>query len=495
VHRVQTNLDEQGGVDMEDALIAGADLFVPEGADDVKDFYSVGEFERKITLPDWTGAVCTHLAALIRATGPMEKTLIFCVNMDHALDVRQQLQNRFADLGIADYAVRIVSEEHDAASQLADFADPTKRTPVIVTTVDLLSTGVDIPPVRNVVFIKPVGSVVMFKQIVGRGTRLDETTHKEWFRIIDYTNATRLFDDWDRPAGEQGELPPRPWSAVIKLEVLDAVTSDPVTGAWAIAVAAPNEQVQLKLEGDYLVARDLPETAIEVHVGAYDHRTRIVRLPAAPVSEAQVAVVELRASAERAELIILKGVQVEIASEVIITVDAAGRHMTVDEYLAYAKGKTIELIPHLGELRKAWLEDQPRSKLLHDLEEFGVLIDLGADLYKVHDADGYDVLGHLAFGRPLVRKDERVEAFHNHNSNWLAGQPPERQAVIFGLLDAYRSGGIGQLQRRVLQLDRFERFGGVRGVIQLFGGTAGFDELIIELKRRLYPNGKEVAAA
>jgi len=380
VHKVNTNLNQAGGVNVEDAVIAGADLFVPEGTAELKTFYSITEFEQKISLPDWTQRICEHLAATLNAGDPMDKTIVFCVNMDHALDVRQQLQNHFAHLGYSDYAVRIDSEEPYSTALLEDFRDPYRKSPVVATTVDLLSTGVDIPSVRNIVFIKPVGSVVLFKQIVGRGTRLDPVTDKTWFRIIDYTNATRLFDDWDRPLGEPEELPPKPWEGAIRLQAIDSDTTDRVQGAWAIAVAAPNEQVQFTRHGEELVANAIPELAVTVHVGATNYNTRQVRLLATKSDETELAVIELRPIKEHAQRIVLTGIQVEIANEVILTVDATGQQMTVSEYLAYAKGALQQHLENLGDLRLTWLNPDQRMQLLSDLEQQGVHLGLVADL-------------------------------------------------------------------------------------------------------------------
>ena len=119
--------------------------------------------------------------------------------MDHAEQVRDALNKLNADLNVANYAVRIVSEEADAKTLLEKFQAVEKPTPVIATTVDLLTTGVDAPSVRNIVFFKSVASPTVFKQMVGRGSRLCEDTDKYWFRIIDYTGATELFDEWDAP--------------------------------------------------------------------------------------------------------------------------------------------------------------------------------------------------------------------------------------------------------------------------------------------------------
>lgn len=493
VHRVNTNLDQAGGVNVEDAVIAGADLFVPEGAEELKPFYSVTEFEQKISLPDWTERICQHLAATLSASDPMEKTIVFCVNMDHALDVRQLLQNHFAHLGYSDYAVRIVSEEPYTTSLLEDFRDPYRQAPVVATTVDLLSTGVDIPSVRNIVFIKPVGSVVVFKQTVGRGTRLDPVTQKTWFRIIDYTGATRLFDDWDRPLGEPEELPPKPWEGVVRLQVIDSDTTERVPSAWAIAVAAPNEQVQFGVQGEELVARELPELSLSVHVGAPNYNARRVRLLATAEDEAELAVVELRPVKEAGERIVLAGVEVDIATETILTVDATGQQMTVAEYLAYTKGALQERLESPEDLRVTWLDPGHRKQLVSELEHEGVHLSLVADLQGTHDADGHDVIKHLAFSGPLVRRAERVDAFLNHNGDWLAQLPKEKRAIVLELADAYRDGGIDQLDRQILRLDRFAQFGGAVGVIKTLGGSAALDTLLRELQERLYPPLKEAA--
>src|SRR5574337_420344 len=126
----------------------------------------------------------------------MEKTMIFCVTQEHARLVASHLQDRFSHLGYDNYAVAITSEEVDAEDDYINFQDSEKKTPVVATTVDLLSTGVDVPSVKNIVFMKPIASKIVFKQIVGRGSRIDKLTGKYEFRIIDYSNATRLFDEW-----------------------------------------------------------------------------------------------------------------------------------------------------------------------------------------------------------------------------------------------------------------------------------------------------------
>lgn len=143
VHKVRTSVDKEG-LHVQDAQRQGVEIYVPEGTD-LRDTYRTPQFEREITLPDRTKTLVAHLAGLLRRFGPTEKTMIFCVDMDHARLVARLLQNEFAYLGYADYAVPIISEEGEAKVWLKRFQDSDRKTPVVATTAELLSTGVDVP--------------------------------------------------------------------------------------------------------------------------------------------------------------------------------------------------------------------------------------------------------------------------------------------------------------------------------------------------------------
>jgi type I restriction enzyme R subunit len=241
VHRTLTNFTRDGLV-IEDQTAQGAQLDVPVGAD-VQDRYDMPEFERKITMPDHVRKLCEHLNKLLHQYGRMEKTMVFCVNMDHALQVTEELNRLNADLNVPDYSVRIVSEEGATGKALLEkFQNTEMQLPAVATTVDLLTTGVDAPSVRNIVFMKPIASVVTFKQIVGRGSRLCPDTEKFWFRVIDYTNATRLFDDWDRPTEppEGGAKTEAPFTCTVTGTVTDAETGQPLQGAHVFLQTGPN---------------------------------------------------------------------------------------------------------------------------------------------------------------------------------------------------------------------------------------------------------------
>jgi len=242
VHRIRTNVDRDG-LHIQEALEHGAEVFVPEGAD-LREDYLTPQFEREIRLPDRTAAMAEHLARLLRRFGPMHKTMVFCVDIEHAQEVARQLNNAFADLGHGDdYAVAIVSEEGEQGRRrLQQFQDSDKLLPVVATTAELLSTGVDVPSARNIVFMKTLSSPILFKQIMGRGSRVDPDTGKLWFRIIDYTGATRLLDPkWDRPpSAQEGPRDDRPRTASLAGSVRLAESGELLVGASVALVVAPN---------------------------------------------------------------------------------------------------------------------------------------------------------------------------------------------------------------------------------------------------------------
>ena len=171
------------------------DLFgkeIPEG------LYTTNDFERVVSLLNRTEAAAKHLTEYLHRTDRWAKTVVFCVDQEHADQMRRALHNANADLTRQhpNYVVRIVSDEGGIGrGYLSDFADTEMDVPVIATTSEMLSTGVDLPTVRNVVLFRPIGSIALFKQMIGRGTRLFPDEDKLSFDIIDYAGATALFAD------------------------------------------------------------------------------------------------------------------------------------------------------------------------------------------------------------------------------------------------------------------------------------------------------------
>ncbi|MEM4406893.1 MAG: carboxypeptidase regulatory-like domain-containing protein [Candidatus Methanomethylicaceae archaeon] len=278
---------------IKDALYQGAQFYIPEEAD-LKEIYTLEDFEREIVLPDRTARICDHLANLLRTFGPKQRTMVFCVNMEHAAMVAKELQNRFADLGYPDYAVRIVSEEPEVRELYERFRDSDKPTPVVATTVDLLTTGVDVPSVHNIVLIKPIASKVVFKQIIGRGSRIDPNTNKYFFRIIDYVNATRLLDDWDYPEmAEPAKMVEGPFDISISGLVVDAESQMPLANVKVVAQIGPNMQRIARTADDgRFVLNELPHSPITLHISGTGFRSKQMTITPSP---GLFVVIELRA--------------------------------------------------------------------------------------------------------------------------------------------------------------------------------------------------------
>src|SRR5205814_7477704 len=159
------------------------------------------DFERVVALRARTEAIARHLAEFMKKTDRFAKTIIFCVDQEHASEMRQALNNLNSDLvrEYPDYVCRVTADEGDIGrGHLSKFQDVESRSPVILTTSQLLTTGVDAPTCKNIVIARVVGSLTEFKQIIGRGTRVRDDYGKLWFNILDYNDSgTRRFADPD----------------------------------------------------------------------------------------------------------------------------------------------------------------------------------------------------------------------------------------------------------------------------------------------------------
>ena len=194
VHRVITQWDAAGWRPSQGEL----DRY---GRDIPDEEYHTNDFEKRVALRARTECVAKHLTEFLRKTDPFAKTIVFCVDQEHAADMRQALVNLNSDLvqQYPDYVCRVTSNEGDIGrGHLSNFQDLERQTPVILTTSQMLTTGVDAPTCKNIVLVRVINSMIEFKQIIGRGTRVRDDYGKLFFNILDYTgSATRLFADPD----------------------------------------------------------------------------------------------------------------------------------------------------------------------------------------------------------------------------------------------------------------------------------------------------------
>lgn len=490
IQRILTNLHKEGGVDVEEQRLQGAEVFYPEEFDDeIKTFYTTGEFERKIIIPDLTKKIADHLASLLKKFGKFEKTIVFCVNNDHARQMQKHLQNHFSTEGASNYAVTIVSEEGGAHALARAFKDSEKKTPVIATTVDLLSTGIDMPSVKNIVLIRPISSVVLFNQIIGRGSRIDETTGKYYFRIIDYVNATRLFSVLAPEKEETDGEEIGPMDYFLEGKVVIAKTETPIVGAKVTVIVKAHEHLQTTTnELGMFSFEKLPRNKVTLQISAAGYVRRELRVT--PTPEPQPEIYELKKERKTPAKITLGGVDVYIHSTSDLTFDVGGNHLKEAEYRLYSKEEVTRLALTLDDLKNIWLDEQRRKELLARLKEQSVSPEALARLIDREDADFFDVLAHVAFDAPVVSRDERAQAIEIRKQEFLSSFGGEAQPILLTLLDQYKIGGIDDLSRKeIFDLPKLREIG-LETIIKAFGGPEKVGAAIKELQHQLYQGGQ-----
>ncbi|WNC30174.1 EcoAI/FtnUII family type I restriction enzme subunit R [Thermosynechococcus sp. PKX82] len=424
IHRVRTTVDATG-LHLQDAIEQGAEVFIPDDVEP-REFYTTPQFEREISLPDRTRAMVSHLAGLLRRFGKMEKTMVFCVDMEHARLVARLLQDEFGpETGLSNYAVPIISEEGEEGRRaLEAFADSDKPAPVVATTAELLSTGVDVPSCRNIVFMKTLASPTLFKQIVGRGSRLDPSTDKYWFRIIDYTGATRLFDEWDRP--------PLP-------------LPEPSTGSLTAAVQGQ----------------------------VFHDETLHVDVPLKPASK-------------KIGKIRVEGLEVTIADEAVFLIEETRDQLTLEQYRNYTRQRIRADAPNRQRLRDIWVDSGRRQSFLAELRQSSIHPEILAEVLGQPEADAFDLLCHIAFGRPIRTRRERAEAFRNREQAFINAHKEGARKVILELLEKYRVGGIEQLEPEIFGVSPFLEWGGATKISRWFGDLNQLRRAMQTMKEKIY---------
>lgn len=403
--------------------------------------YSTSDFERVVALRARTQAIARHLAGFMAETDRFAKTIVFCVDQEHALEMRQALAALNADLlkDHPDYVCRVTSDEGDVGSaHRAKFQDVESQTPVILTTSQLLTTGVDAPTCKNVVLARVVGSMPEFKQIIGRGTRLRPDYGKLAFNIIDYTGtATRMFAD---PAFD-GE-PVRVDEAVI------------------------NDEGEVVEEQEAEDAAPDPDDAPDVPDGP-------VLLDDEPDAGPRKFYID--------------GGTVEIVRHLVYELDAEGRQLACRQLTDYTGDKVRTLYPNASELRADWLDPERRAEIVERLEEKGIDLDSLAEAVGRPEADPFDLLCHLAYNTPLRTRRERADRVLHEQDEFFNRFGPKAREVLDAVLAKYAEHGSAQFKLPdILEVPPFNEWGNVIELAARFGGGKELRSAVSELQRRLY---------
>ena len=405
--------------------------------------YHTRDFERVVALQARTEAIAVHLTNFLKQTDRFAKTIVFCVDQEHALQMRRALAELNADLlkEHPDYVCRVTADEGDVgSSHRARFQDVETRTPTILTTSQLLTTGVDAPTCKNVVLVRTVGSMPEFKQIIGRGTRLRPDYGKLAFNIVDYTGtATEKFADPDFD-GEPVEE---------RKETIDAA-GDILEEEETSLDDAPHDEFEYQ-------GRDL-EGRIEEAEGTDLPRKYYV-----------------------------DGGEVEIIRHLVYDLDPDGRKLSCRQLTDYAGDKLRTLYPDASALRRDWLDADRRAEIVAHLEERGIDLATLGEAAGRPDADPFDLLCHLAYHAPLRTRRERAERLHREELEFFAHYGPEARQVLDALIEKYAEHGAAQFKLPdILEVAPLNEWGNVIEIAGHFGGGDQLRRAVAELQRRLY---------
>ena len=437
VHRIVTSVDAAGWRPSKGEI----DRYGRE-IPDVE--YGTKDFERVVALKMRTEAIAHNITDFLKRTDRYGKTIVFCVDQEHAEEMRKALNNYNLDLVRKNhsYVVRITADEGKVGRGFLDrFMELETTVPAIVTTSQLLTTGVDVPTCKNVVIARVINSMTEFKQIIGRGTRVRDDYGKFYFNILDYTgSATRLFADPDF----DGE------PALLTEEEM-------------------NESGETVTENEVTPEQDEGEIIIE------------------PPSEPPPILPPDGGGEKEPRKFYVDGGVVEIVAEMVHELDAEGKQLRVVKLTDYAAEKVRSMYTSAAELRSKWSNVQERGAIVESLEQCGISLDELAKAPKQAEADPFDLLCHLAYSAPLRSRRERAEQLRRDKKDFFARYSEPARQVLDDVLDKYVQYGPGQFRiPDILKLAPISERGTVPEIAALFNGAENLRGALGEMQALLY---------
>jgi type I restriction enzyme R subunit len=403
--------------------------------------YNTKDFDRTLVIDDRTKLVAKKVSDFLKESRDrFQKTIVFCVDEEHAARMRQALINENKDLCNENhrYVMRITGSDAEGQAQLGNFIDPEAKYPVLVTTSRLLSTGVDAQTCRLIVLDRSVGSMTEFKQIVGRGTRVHEDTKKFYFTLIDFRGATNHFADPDF----DGE----------PVQIYEPGQNDPI---------APPDDVPLGENGEPMPAQPGDD---EVIVD-------------------QPPDINIRPGEDPPRKIYVDGVGATIVAERVEYLDENGRLVT-ETLRDFTKKALKKRFASLDDFLKRWKDAERKQAIVEELENEGLSLEPLADEVG-KDLDPFDLICYVAFDQPALTRRERADNVRKRDVFTKYG--PQARAVLEALLQKYQDEGVIDLgDPRILQIPPLDTMGTPMQLIKQFGTRADFMFAVQDLQSALY---------
>lgn len=423
VKKVRTNIDSYIYTDADKVL---------EGEVDYHHVYRKSEYNKRIIIPLQIELVAKSILDIINR---MDKTIVFCVDQDHALNMRDAI-NKFKNVPDPNYCVRITSDEGKLGRDLLEkFQDNDKDIPVILTSSQMLTTGIDARNVRNIVIVREIDSIVEFKQIVGRGTRLFEG--KDFFTIIDYSEvATDHFydEEWDGPAEETLIVGPG-----------DGSTEGGSTGGGTGGGTEPPQP------------------------------------PRPPLPPRPPRIVVQLSNGRKLKVLDIETRYIDYET---------GKPLSTLQFLE----KLIGFIPVLynseAELRKLWSNPETREVLLQRLAESGIdeeQLDILKKIFEAENSDIFDILLHISYESDLITRTQRASLVKHDKTFFDVYTNLKAKDFLRFILERYESDGIKELKReRLSSLIELNNMGTTREAAKVFGSIQHLIDAFYKLQENLY---------
>ena len=405
--------------------------------------YNQKDFDRNMVIDERTKRVARKITEFLKESGDrFQKTIVFCVDTEHASRMRQALINENPDMVQQNerYVMRITGDDNEGCAQIGNFIDPEAKFPVIVTTSRLLSTGVDAQTCRLIVLDREVGSMTEFKQIIGRGTRVHEDTKKYYFTLIDFRRATNHFADPDFDGQP--------------VQIYEPGEDDPVAPPDDVPPPTDEEDPIPPEPGDdeEVIVDPVPPIIVDPPPGG-------------------------------PQKYYIHGYKVWVVAERIEYLDEDGRLVT-ESLRDYSKKALLKRFASLDDFLKRWNDTERKQAIIEELENEGLLLDpLAEEVGK--DLDPFDLICHVAFDQPPLTRRERVENVRKRDVFTKYGA--QARAVLEALLQKYQDEGVTSLDDpQILRVTPFDTMGTPIELLKQFGGRSGFEKAVHEIQSALY---------
>jgi type I restriction enzyme R subunit len=397
------------------------------------------DMDRTLVLEKRTELVAKKITEFLVATDPYAKTIVFCDDIDHAERMRQALVNLNPERVKENrkYVMRITGDELEGKAELDNFINPEERYPVIATTSKLMTTGVDAQTCKLIVLDQHIKSMTEFKQIIGRGTRINEDFDKYWFTIMDFKKATELFADKDFDGEPVMIYVPKDGESPVPPD------DDPEIDENGNSVSSNTGDTAGQDEGDF---------------GEDDTGTKRIKY-------------------------VLGDVTVYVVAERVQYYGPEGKLIT-ESLKDYTRSTVRKDYSSLEDFLRRWSKTERKAAILKELEEHGLLLEALADeVGKGFDA--FDLICHVAFDQPPLTRRERADQVKKRNYFVKYGE--QARKVLETLLEKYADTGIENIEDiKILTLDPFKNMGTASELVSAFGGKPAYLAALYELEQHLY---------